>query len=322
MRDILFWVLPPVVGAIIGYVTNAVAIKMLFRPLNEIRLLGRRLPFTPGILPRERHKLADSIGRMVEQELLTSEVLRERLAKTEVREKIKDTLSSYTDQMLARPLSFYVEEKPEDLPLTKLVGVAINDFVNSDVFNSFLDEIILNWAMGAETKFSQKPASETTSETLFPNDITLWVKSRFRDIGGMLVPTARDLIKSGFIREIRNNAHGEPSFYKRALEGIIKKYPGISLGEFLSLGSAKKLTVDSFLAEKAADTLDENVEGALSSVNVKVLVSERIDSLDMLRVEKIVLDVMAGQLKWINVFGAILGALIGFIQVILSFFTR
>jgi len=316
MRDILFWVIPPVVGAVIGYVTNAVAIKMLFRPLNEIRLLGRRLPFTPGILPRERHKLADSIGRMVEQELLTSEVLRERLAKTEVREKIKDTLGAYTGQMLTRPLSFYVEKKPDDLPLAELVS----DFVNSNVFDSFLEEIIKNWALGPETS-STKDTTYDTSETSIGNEVSVWLKSRFRDIGGMLVPTARDLIKSGLVKEIRNHARGQPSFYRRALEGVIERYPGISLGEFISLGSAKKKTVDSFLAEKAADTLDENVDGALSSVNVKVLVSERIDSLDMLRVEKIVLDVMAGQLKWINVFGAILGALIGFVQVILSLFT-
>jgi len=305
MKDLLFWIIPPVVGAIIGYVTNAVAIKMLFRPLKEIRLLGQRLPFTPGILPRERHKLADSIGRMVEQELLTSEVLRERLANTEVRGKIRDTLGDYTDQLLEKPLSYYVEEKPEDLPIAEIVS----DFVNSDVFNSFLEEIIKNWALGKD------PSSETS------NEITQWVMSRFRDIGGMLVPTARDLIKNGLIREIRNHARGEPSFYKRALNGVIERYPGISLGEFLSLGGAKKRAVDYLLAEKAADTLDENVEGALSSVNVKILVSDRINSLDMLRVEKIVLDVMAGQLKWINVFGAILGALIGFVQVILSLFT-
>ena len=315
MRDVLFWILPPVVGAIIGYVTNAVAIKMLFRPLKELKLFGRRLPFTPGILPRERHKLADSIGRMVEQELLTSEVLRERLAKTEVREKIRDTLATYTGQMLARPLSYYVEEKPEDFPLAELLGVTVNDFVNSDVFDSLLEEIIKNWALGKD------PVSETTSESTVSNEVTLWLKSRFRDIGTMLVPTARDLIKSGLIKEIRNRARGEPSFYRQALEGIIARYPGISLGEFLSLGSAKKYKVDFLLAEKAADTLDENVEGALSSVNVKVLVSDRIDSLDMLRVEKIVLDVMAGQLKWINFFGAILGALIGFMQVLLSIFT-
>ena len=315
MKDILFWIIPPVVGAVIGYVTNAVAIKMLFRPLREIRLLGRRLPFTPGILPRERHKLADSIGRMVEQELVTSEVLRERLAKTEVREKIRDTLSAYTDQMLAKPLEHYVEEKPDDLPLAELVS----DFVNSDVFDSFLEEIIKNWALGPETS-SSKDYGYDTNESNIGNEVSVWLKSRFRDIGGMLVPTARDLIKSGLVKEIRNHARGEPSFYRRALEGLIERYPGISLGEFLSLGRARKTTVDSFLAEKTADTLDENVEGALSSVNVKVLVSERIDSLDMLRVEKIVLDVMAGQLKWINVFGAILGALIGFVQVILSLF--
>jgi uncharacterized membrane protein YheB (UPF0754 family) len=310
MRDVLFWIIPPVVGAVIGYVTNAVAIKMLFRPLKEARLFGRRVPFTPGILPRERHKLADSIGRMVEQELLTSEVLRERLARTEVREKIKDSLSAYTDKMLARPLAFYVEKKPDDLPL----GEIVSDFVNSDVFDSFLEEIIKNWALGPESPSSKDSIFETT-------DLSLWLKSRFRDIGGMLVPTARDLVKNGLVKEIRNHARGEPSFYKRALEGIIVKYPGLTLGEFISMGSAKKKTVDSFLAVKAADTLDENVDGALSSVNVKALVSDRINSLDMLRVEKIVLDVMAGQLKWINFFGAILGALIGFVQVILSLIT-
>src|SRR5215469_15105286 len=100
MKGILFWIVPPIVGAFIGYVTNMVAVKMLFRPLKEIRLLGLRLPFTPGILPRERRILADSIGRMVEQELLTPGVLRERLARTEVREKIESVVCSYTGQTL------------------------------------------------------------------------------------------------------------------------------------------------------------------------------------------------------------------------------
>ncbi|MDR0302848.1 MAG: DUF445 family protein, partial [Treponema sp.] len=49
---------PPIAGAIIGFVTNVVAIRMLFRPLKEIRFLGARLPFTPGILPKQRQKLA------------------------------------------------------------------------------------------------------------------------------------------------------------------------------------------------------------------------------------------------------------------------
>ena len=306
MNDILIWALPPMAGAIIGYVTNAIAIKMLFRPLREIRLFGLRLPFTPGILPRERRKLADSIGRMVEQELLTSEVIRDRLARAEVREKIGTTLAGYTDQMHKRPLSYWLENGPSAFPFTEL----LNDFVNSYVFDSFLEEIIRNWA------------GEKSSASGEADSIAYWLKARFRDIGEMFIPTARDLIKSGFVRDIKNHARGEPSFYRRALEGVIEKYPGITLGEFLSLGEPKKRMLDSLVAEKATSTMDENIEGALSSVGIKTLVSDRINSLDMLRVEKIVLDVMAGQLKWINFFGAILGALIGFTQVLLSFLTN
>ena len=306
MNNILFWLLPPLVGAFIGYVTNLVAIKMLFRPLNKVLLFGFPLPFTPGILPKERHKLADSIGRMVEQELLTSEVLRERLARTEVREKIGDTLGNYTDQLLKRPLVSWLEERSDGFLMNDL----LSDFINSDVFDSFLEEIIRNWT------------GEKVSGPERDNDIGSWLKSRFRDIGEVFIPATRIMVKNGLLRDIKNHRLGKPSFLKRALKTIPEKYPGITLGDFLALGRQKKIKVDLLLAEKAASALDENIEGALSSVDVKALVSDRINSLDMIRVERIIIDVMAGQLKWINFFGGVLGALIGFSQVLLSIITR
>jgi uncharacterized membrane protein YheB (UPF0754 family) len=306
VNNVLFWLLPPLVGAFIGYATNLVAIKMLFRPLRKIHLFGLQLPFTPGILPKERHKLADSIGSMVERELLTSEVLRERLARPEVREKIGSSLGNYTDQLLKRPLSSWLESKSDKFLLNEL----LSDFINSDVFDSFLEEIIRNWT------------GDKLSTSGNDNEIGSWLKSRFRDIGEVFVPATRVMVKNGLLRDIKNNRLGKPSFLRRALETIPHKYPGISLGEFLALGRPKKQKMDSLIAEKAASALDENIEGALSSVDVKALVSDRINSLDMIRVEKIILDVMAGQLKWINFFGAILGAMIGFSQVLLSIITR
>jgi len=78
------WILPPLVGGIIGWFTNWLAIKMLFRPHAEKRLFGVRLPFTPGILPRGRARLAVSIGDTVAAELFTPDVLRARLAAPEV----------------------------------------------------------------------------------------------------------------------------------------------------------------------------------------------------------------------------------------------
>lgn len=306
MRGVLFWALPPLIGAIIGYVTNAIAIKMLFRPLKEVRLFGVRLPLTPGILPRERRKLADSIGRMVEKELLTSEVLRARLAKTEVREKIKTALGGYADELLDRPLAEWLREKPDAFHSNEL----LRDFINSGIFDSFLDEIIKNWI------------GEKSSEAGQEESIRVWFKSRFRDLGEVFVPQVRSLIKNGLAKDVKNHEKGKPSFLRRALLGIIEKYPGITLGEFLSLDEQAKSKVNVLLTEKAARALDENIEGALASVNIRLLVADRINSLDMLRVEKIILDVMAGQLKWINVFGAVLGAMIGFLEVLISMFTR
>lgn len=60
----------PVVGAIIGWVTNYIAIKMLFRPYRPVRILG----FTfQGLLPKRRKEFAASIARTVERDLLTVE---------------------------------------------------------------------------------------------------------------------------------------------------------------------------------------------------------------------------------------------------------
>ena len=102
MKTLLLFFVPPVAGAFIGYVTNSIAIKMLFRPLKEIRIFGVRLPFTPGILPKQRHKLAQSIGAMVERELITPEIIRHRLLNNEVREKVKQSISFYTEKIFEK----------------------------------------------------------------------------------------------------------------------------------------------------------------------------------------------------------------------------
>lgn len=63
---------PPLVGATIGYMTNYVAIKMLFRPLKPWRIGRYRVPLTPGVIPAKRLELADNIGEMVGEHLLPS----------------------------------------------------------------------------------------------------------------------------------------------------------------------------------------------------------------------------------------------------------
>ena len=102
---VLPWILPPLLGAIIGYVTNRIAIKMLFRPLNPKRLLGVRVPLTPGVIPRNRFDLARTIGHMVSEQLLSPQALREQLETPEFRDRIVGWISERRRALMQRPLS-------------------------------------------------------------------------------------------------------------------------------------------------------------------------------------------------------------------------
>jgi uncharacterized membrane protein YheB (UPF0754 family) len=67
----------------------------------------------------------------------------------------------------------------------------------------------------------------------------------------------------------------------------------------------------------ASDMLSVEVPGLVTSLNLKQIVKEKVDSLDLLRLERLLLSIMEEQFKYINLFGAILGFLIGGLNVLL-----
>ena len=63
----------PLIGGVIGYFTNFLAVKMLFRPLHPVKIGKITLPFTPGIIPKRKDSLAKAVGIAVGENLLTKE---------------------------------------------------------------------------------------------------------------------------------------------------------------------------------------------------------------------------------------------------------
>ncbi len=61
-------IIPPVAGAVIGWLTNYVAIKMLFRPRKTIEVLGVRIQ---GLIPKRRKAIARAIASAIERQLLS-----------------------------------------------------------------------------------------------------------------------------------------------------------------------------------------------------------------------------------------------------------
>lgn len=59
------------IGSLIGLLTNWLALKMIFRPFKAKKIGNFTLPFTPGIIPKDREKLAEKIGNVVGEHLVT-----------------------------------------------------------------------------------------------------------------------------------------------------------------------------------------------------------------------------------------------------------
>ncbi len=85
----LLYMAPPLVGAFIGYLTNRVAIRMLFRPLKGWYLGPLKIPMTPGVIPSKRHELAVNIGEMVGEHLVTGDEINRALQKDDFQEHLR-----------------------------------------------------------------------------------------------------------------------------------------------------------------------------------------------------------------------------------------
>lgn len=78
--NILNYLIPPILGGIIALSTNWLAIKMLFRPHRAKYIFGMRIPFTPGLVPKERARITQKMAEAISTRLLTPDVLAAELS--------------------------------------------------------------------------------------------------------------------------------------------------------------------------------------------------------------------------------------------------
>jgi uncharacterized membrane protein YheB (UPF0754 family) len=104
MNTLLEFSTPPLLGAFIGYMTNYVAIRMLFRPLHPWKILGLRVPMTPGVIPSKRHQLAENIGEMVGEHLLTSQDVGRAISGSRFQQDLRELINNRIADLLRKDL--------------------------------------------------------------------------------------------------------------------------------------------------------------------------------------------------------------------------
>ncbi|MBO3457859.1 DUF445 family protein [Aetokthonos hydrillicola Thurmond2011] len=159
--NLWLYVSPPVLGAIIGYFTNDIAIKMLFRPYRPIYIGGRQLIFTPGLIPGNQDRLAKNISETIMGSLLTPEELQNlarRLLQTErvqagilwLLQMAVDQVKADKQQKTASVLAAILRDLlGESLPRLLKVLARREDFLEAQI-NQIFDQILLEFQLSEE----------------------------------------------------------------------------------------------------------------------------------------------------------------------------
>jgi uncharacterized membrane protein YheB (UPF0754 family) len=91
----------PVTSAFIGWVTNRLAVKMLFRPKKPVRVFGITIQ---GIFPKRQPQFAQQIGALVSRELVSFNEIESKLTSEENIKKIMPVAEEHVDDFLRNKL--------------------------------------------------------------------------------------------------------------------------------------------------------------------------------------------------------------------------
>ncbi len=288
----------PLIGGLIGLITNSLAIRMLFRPLKPVYIGKFKLPFTPGLIPKERSRIAESIGDVISRDLLNRDTLKATLLSESMKEhfnnKLDDIIEKYSmsDDTVGTMIERLVEKEKindrlndarEVLALT-ITRKAIEQDIGKTIVDYAYDEIM------AKTKPILK---SLTSSAL--NSMKQPFASR---INTMIDNKSRPLIEK-FLSDQADELINMP------LKDIAVKYqdkiPQVKI-YFWSI-------YEDIITKKLADVLD--------TVGLAEVVSNKINEFELPELESMVMTLMKKELNALIWLGGFLGAIMGIVNIII-----
>ena len=287
----------PAVGAAIGYLTNYIAIKMLFHPHKAVYIGKWKLPLTPGLIPKEQGNIARSIGEVISKELLNADTLRNVLTSEETVEKVRGAMKSLVDEnrenesTLKEVLASAVTEESAERSITD-VRERLSAVICERLYAIDFGEAISNGVR-------QKAEAEGKNSRFRMGVINTFYGS----IGGMVNKTVAKYADS----IVKNLATDESEKLLDMRVGeVIKKYdsklPGlIEKGLSLYVSAA-----------------ENNTDRILAGINIQKIVEDKINGLEIAELEKLILGLAKTKLNAIVYLGALLGFIMGWVTPLLG----
>lgn len=293
------YIVTPIAGAFIGYITNDLAIRMLFHPYKAHYLFGHRIPFTPGLIPKEKDRMAATIAQMISEKLMTEDTIRENLLSDDVIGKISSTITDYGKQLqqdqrtLRQTANGLIGEeevnKIESNAIDSLTAIVSGKLVNANLGDSLATQAIEEFK--EQSNFVVQLGISAFEETL------------------------HEKIENTIDTLLRTNA-------KAMTAGMIKGCIGDILTEKLCdvLGDKDDLvaTIKDAIIRQYKTTILEQMPKILDTLNIQLMVENKIKAMEVKEMEDLIFGVMNRELKYIVYLGALLGFLMGFVTLALN----
>ena len=222
-----------------GYAGAWLAVRMLFRPRNPVKLLG--IPIFPqGMIPRHRAKLAAAIGKAVGEELVSMDTIHEQLIEKDfLRTKIQSVVDGYTNELLSQDYPSLIEALPANIrePVLDAISAlqlklaehirnvlrgdasqaAISGFVTrrvDDILGKRVSDVIDDGAFAKITAFVDARVRSAVHTKAFESNITDFISRRLDEliqnetpIGEMFTADSVSLIKERATEQIEPAIH-------------------------------------------------------------------------------------------------------------------
>ena len=289
----------PVIGAVIGYFTNYIAVKMLFRPLKPVKIGGKTLPFTPGIIPKGKARLAKALGKAVGERLLTGEDIQKMLLSREMKDTVLDAVVKGIQEVQHSQdsLEDFLEQYMTLEDYEAMRG-RLEEFITEKISQG-LENLDVGKIIAEEGAKEIKEKFQGTMVSMFlKEDLIKSIAEPIGDkVGEYIRENGRDKIRPIVVGEIAA-AESRP---------ICQWFESIPLGEEKIRQLTEKIYIR--LAEKKAGELSEKF-------HVDQIVEEKVNQMDVLEVEEVLLGIMKKELNAVVNLGAVIGFVIGLLNLL------
>ena len=305
MNTILEYISGPALGAVIGYITNDIAIRMLFRPRRAKYICGVHVPFTPGIIPKEKNRIASAIGNAISEHLMNREVLEHTLLSDEMLAKMRLAIDEFFYTQL------HNEETVEQFAAHYLTSEEI-----AAMRESTCDEI----AKLITAKLRDRAIGTTIAHAATQHVID---KTRCSVAGKIkaekLIEAIASPIESKLASHINDVLHDQaPSMATRIVYTEAEKLLSMPMRDLFKGREQQLEQAREGIVSVYRTVITDHLPRILEGLNISKIVETRIREMDMAEAEQIILSVMKKELRAIVWLGALLGAIMGTIMMLVN----